>query len=110
MNSKARDIGLGIKAPFKECDDKNCAFHGSLSVRGRTFLGKVTKINLQRTAVVEWSRLFYLPKYQRYEKRKSKLHVHSPACMEIKTGDAVRIVECRPISKTKNFVVVEKLQ
>lgn len=107
---KAKDIGLGIKTPEKSCDDKNCAFHGELSLRGRIFEGEITKLNLQKTAVVQWTRQWYLPKYQRYERRKSRLHVHNPGCIEVKKGDKVIVVECRPISKTKNFVIVEKIQ
>ena len=107
---KHKDLGLGINAPSKNCDDKHCAFHGELSLRGRTFLGTLTKVNLQKTAVVEWSRQFFIPKYERYEKRKSRLHVHIPPCIDAKIGDKVRIVECRPLSKTKNFIIVEKVQ
>ncbi|MBT8172356.1 30S ribosomal protein S17, partial [Candidatus Bathyarchaeota archaeon] len=35
---------------------------------------------------------------------------HSPPCLEIKAGDKVRLGECRPISKTVGFVVIEKLE
>ena len=110
MKEKTKDLGLGIQAPTKECDDKHCAFHGSLSLRGRMLEAEVTKVNLQKTAVVQWTRQFYLPKYQRYEKRKSRLQVHNPPCMDIKKGDKVKVVECRPISKTKNFVIIERVQ
>ncbi len=106
----ARDTGIDIKTPGKSCNDKHCAFHGELPIRGRTLVGIITKINLQKTAVVELSRLFYLQKYQRYEKRKSRLHVHSTPCIDVKKGDTVRIAESRPISKTKNFVIVEKIE
>ena len=44
-----QDLGLGIKAPTKKCEDKHCAFHGELALRGRTFTGMITKINLQKT-------------------------------------------------------------
>jgi len=46
-------------------------------------------------------------KYNRYEKRLSKFHAHNPPCIHAKVGDIVTIAECRPLSKTKNFVVVE---
>ena len=108
MNN-VKDIGLEVIKPKGGCNDKHCAFHGSVSIRGREFIGVVTKASAQKTAVVEWLRLFYLPKYQRYEKRKSRLQVHNPLCISAKVGDRVKIVECRPISKTKNFVIVERL-
>jgi len=49
-------------------------------------------------------------KYERFEKRRSKIHAHSPPCLEAKAGDHVRIAECRPLSKTKSYVVVEVLK
>ena len=36
------NIGLKVKEPKRECQDKNCPFHGSLSIRGKLFDGKVT--------------------------------------------------------------------
>lgn len=106
---KSRDIGLEVAKPQSACDDKHCPFHGDITIRGREFICVVTRTNAQKTAIVEWHRINYLPKYQRYEKRKSRLQVHSPLCVNAKAGDKVRIVECRPISKTKNFVIVERL-
>ena len=38
----------------------------------------------------------------------SRITAHNPPCIDAKTGDKVKIAECRPLSKTKNFVVVEK--
>jgi small subunit ribosomal protein S17 len=93
-----------------ECNDNHCPIHSNLSTRGREFIGTVKKLNVQKTAVVSWERLFYLQKYERYEKRKSRLSVHVPSCMIIAVGDNVKIAECRPISKTKNFVIIEKLR
>lgn len=100
---------MEVKAPTKTCEDKHCAFHGHLTLRGRQLSGEITRLNAQRTAVVEWQRLFYLPKYQRYEKRRSKLQVHLPDCINVTIGDKVNFIECRPISKTKTFVIIEKL-
>ena len=112
MKSKMADsknIGLEVTKPQESCDDRHCAFHGNITIRGRQFICTVTKTNAQKTAVVEWARLLYIPKYQRYEKRKSRLQVHNPLCINVKVGNKVKIVECRPISKTKNFVIIERL-
>ncbi len=106
---KTKNIGIEVKAPTQSCEDKHCCFHGHIKLRGRQFMGKVTRLNAQRTALVEWQRLFYIPKYQRYEKRRSKLQVHHPDCISLKVGDTVKFIESRPISKTKNFVIIEKL-
>jgi len=93
-----------------KCNDRHCPFHGNISVRGRIFVGEVKKLSSFRTISVGWSRLMYLPKYERYEKRRTKLMAHCPDCITVKAGDKVKIMETRPISKTKNFVVVEKLK
>jgi small subunit ribosomal protein S17 len=102
------DIGVAVKNPENECNDVHCAFHGGMKVHGREFTAVVIKANAQKTAVVGWERLFYLPKYQRYEKRRSKLQVHNPSCINAKAGDKVKVIESRPISKTKNFVIIER--
>jgi small subunit ribosomal protein S17 len=106
---KARNIGLNVKPPEKECKDKNCPFHGKLSVRGRIFKGKVVKDRAQKTVVVMWKYYNYIPKYERYERRNTKVSAHNPECISAKKGDIVKIAECKPLSKTKSFVVVEKV-
>jgi small subunit ribosomal protein S17 len=49
-------------------------------------------------------------KYERFEKRQSKIHAHNPPCIDAKAGDNVKIAECRPLSKTKSYVIVEVLK
>lgn len=105
----ARDIGLDVQAPEKECNDRNCPFHSALPVRGKIFIGKVVSSKAKNSAVVEWGYDHYLPKYERYERRTSRVNVHNPECINAKEGDTVKIAETRPLSKTKSFVVVEKL-
>jgi len=107
--SKTRNVGLNVTAPKTECDDRHCIFHGNIGVRGRQFIGTISKTGGQKTATVEWQRLFFIPKYQRYEKRNTKLHVHNPKCIDAKTGEKVLITECRKISKTKSFVIVQRM-
>lgn len=91
------------------CTDKNCPVHGSIRVRGRAFTGVVISDRMSKTVVVSWTRRVYVPKYERYEKRRSKINAHSPDCMDVHKGNLVKIMETRPLSKTKNFVVVEVL-
>ena len=98
---------LGVNAPNKNCTDKKCPFHGEISVKNEIFKGRIVKRDTNRSATIEWNRSFYLPKYERYEKRRTRLNAHLPECINVKLGDKVRIVECKPVSKTKNFVVVE---
>ena len=49
----------------------------------------------------------YINKFERYEKRNSKIKAHKPDCLDVKVGDSVKIAECRQLSKTKHFVLVE---
>lgn len=107
---KAKNIGLETKPPKKECSDRHCPYHGKAKLRGKIFTGMIIKTSMQKTATVEWPRLFFLPKYERYEKRRTRVKAHLPECIEAKKGDTVRLVETRPISKTKNFVIVEVLE
>ena len=106
---KARDIGLDVKPPKKECNDKKCPFHGTLPVRGKVFVGEVVKDRAQSTVVVKWDYYHYVPKYERYMRRNTKVSAHLPPCIDARKGDRVRIAECRPLSKTKKFVVIEKV-
>tara|TARA_Y100000310_G_scaffold244040_1_gene248714 strand:- start:991 stop:1290 length:300 start_codon:yes stop_codon:yes gene_type:complete len=91
---------------MKECKDKHCSVHGHISTRGRSFRGKVIKTNAHATAVIEWFRPYYLPKFERYEKRRTRISVHNPKCMDARAGEWVQVKETRPISKTKHFVIV----
>lgn len=104
----AKNIGIDVKAPKGTCEDKNCPFHGELKIRGRIFTGTVIKKDTHKSATVEWTRLHHLPKFERYEQRRTRVRVHNPDCIKAEIGDKVKIAECRPISKTKHFIIVEK--
>jgi small subunit ribosomal protein S17 len=103
-----RDIGINVKEPEKECEDVDCPFHGMLPVRGQILEGEVVSDKAPKTVVVLRSYLKKIKKYGRYERRQSKIHAHNPPCINAKVGDTVKIAECRPLSKTKSFVVIEK--
>ena len=46
---------------------------------------------------------------ERYEKRTRRYAAHLPSCIgEVVSGETVRIMECRPLSKTVKFCVIEK--
>jgi small subunit ribosomal protein S17 len=78
-----------------------------LSTRGRSFTGIVISNRMAKTVTVEWERRKYVPKYQRYEKRRTRVKAHDE--IGVKVGERVEIVETRPISKTKNFLVIRKM-
>jgi small subunit ribosomal protein S17 len=103
-------MSLAFKKPKKTCEDRNCPFHGSLPVRGRILEGLVVSAKMDKTVIVERDYLHYISKVLRYERRHSRIPSHNPPCIDVKEGDRVRIGECRPLSKTVSFVVVEKLE
>ena len=106
--AETKNIGLPVKEPNNNCSDDNCPWHGHLKVRGRTFTGIVVSSKPHKTAIVRWHYYNYVKKYERYERRNTKISAFNPDCISSKEGDTVTIAECRPISKTKKFVVVDK--
>lgn len=103
-------MAFSLKKPKKSCEDKNCPFHGTLPVRGRVLDGVVISAKMDKTAVIRRDYLHYVPKFKRYERRHSHVVAHNPPCISVKEGDWVKIAECRPLSKTVSFVVVEKMK
>jgi small subunit ribosomal protein S17 len=103
-----KTIGLDVQPPKKTCNDPRCPFHGSLKVRGRSFTGRVVSAKAKSMVVVEREYTHYATKFMRYEKRRSTIHAHLPACMDANQGDRLTIAECRPIAKSIAFVVVGK--
>ncbi|HXQ48422.1 MAG TPA: 30S ribosomal protein S17 [Thermoplasmata archaeon] len=106
---RARDIGLDVRAPKARCDDRHCPFHGRLPVRGQVLEATVVSIGMQRTAVVERTLLHFVPKFERYEKRRRRYLAHAPPCLNVPIGHRVRIAETRPLSKLVSFCIVEDL-
>ena len=105
-----KNIGLPVKSPKEECADVNCPFHGKLPIRGRLLEGKVIKNHMQGTVMIRRDYLQYVPKYLRYTRRHSHIAAHNPPCIETKVGDKVKIMECRPLSKSVSFVIIEKME
>jgi len=81
-----------------------------MSLRGRRFKGTVIR-KFPSRVVIEFERTIYIKKYERYSKRKTKLHARLPENMfkEINIGDYIEIIECRPISKIIHFIAVRKI-
>jgi len=107
-----KNIGIETAKPSKSPKtlDPKDPFHGSTKVRGRIFTGTVISDRMQKTVTVEWPRRKFNKKYERFEMRRTKVKAHNPESVDAKHGDLVRIAETRPLSKTKNFVVIEILK
>lgn len=78
----------------------------SKSPISRTLTGTVVSDKMNKSIVVLVVRQVKHPKYGKYIKRSSKVHAHDER-NEAATGDVVTIKECRPISKTKSWALVE---
>ncbi len=106
-SNKARNIGLEVTLPTRPCSDIKCPFHGRLSIRGRLLTGIVVSKKTKKMVVIERYYQQYIKKYKRYERRRSKIHAYLPECMDVEEGDEVLVGECRPLSKTVAFALLE---
>ena len=74
-----------------------------------TLTGQVVSDKMDKSAVVMVERKVRHPLYGKYIRRSSKLHVHD-ANNECRQGDTVTIQQCRPISKTKSWTLLEVVE
>jgi len=72
----------------------------------RSRVAKVIADSTEKTIKVEIEGIVQHPRYKKYIKRHTRFLVHDPE-EKCKVGDLVRIEECRPISKTKKWIVRE---
>ena len=72
----------------------------------RTIEGRVVSNKMAKTVTVLLERQVPHPLYGKIVRRSTKVHAHDENG-ECKEGDVVRIAECRPLSKTKNWRVIE---
>ena len=115
MKMKKTEVKTKVEEKEKiagaKCNDADCHIHGNLKTRGRIFKGIVIK-KFHKRIVIEFQRMIYVRKYERYSKSKTKIHARLPNCMEkeINLGDYVKVQECRPLSKMIHFVVIGKIK
>jgi small subunit ribosomal protein S17 len=110
VKTQVKNIGIETAAkPAKASKilDPKDPFYGNVKMRGRIFSGTVVSAKMQKTVTVEWPRRKFNKKYERFEMRRTRVKAHNPESIDAKEGDIVRIAETRPLSKTKNFVVIE---
>jgi small subunit ribosomal protein S17 len=75
----------------------------------RILEGVVVSDKMDKTIVVKVERRVQHPIYKKFIRRSKKYHAHDEA-NEFKPGDTVRIEETRPISKTKAWRVLDRVQ
>lgn len=72
----------------------------------KTIIGTVISDKMDKSVTVKWEQRKMHPIYKKFVKQHTKLKAHDNK-NEAQKGDLVKIVECRPVSKTKRFRVVE---
>ncbi len=75
----------------------------------KQFTGTVVSAKAAKTIGVEIERQWKHPLYGKYVTRTTILQAHNEE-MDIEEGDTVVIESCKPVSKTKRFKVIEKLE
>mgnify|MGYP001200291146 CR=1 FL=1 len=75
--------------------------------KGKVFKGKVVKNSSDKTIIVNVERQFMDKKYKKYIKRHKKFSAHDEE-NKSQIGDIVKIMECKPISKTKKFILLNE--
>ena len=75
--------------------------------KAKIITAKVIKTAMNKSAVVSVERLVKHPVNGKFIKRSTKYHVHDEnnKCV---VGEVIKIRQCRPISKTKTWMLVEE--
>jgi small subunit ribosomal protein S17 len=72
----------------------------------KILFGKVVSAKMKNTAIVEVSRLVPHPLYKKLLKRSKKYKIPTNG-QELKIGQAVKIIETKPVSKDKHFALLQ---
>src|SRR3989344_1185992 len=94
------------KKENKKQDNRNEEIVGT---RGRIFQGYVIK-KFEKRVVIEFERTVYNKKYERFYKKKTKIHARIPSNFEVEVGDYVEAGECRPLSKIIHFILIKEVR
>jgi len=78
-------------------------------IHGKIFTGKVVSAKTAKTIIVAVSSTYTHPLYKKAIRTTRRFSVHNES-LAVAVGDTVRIQETKPISKTKHFIVIEKME
>jgi small subunit ribosomal protein S17 len=92
-------------------EQKKTLVETRVPTRGRVFEGTVTK-KFSNRVVVEFERTVFIKKYERFFRKRTRLHARLPLAFsdKVNVGDYVKVRECRPLSKIIRFVLIEKVR
>ncbi|KHF25433.1 30S ribosomal protein S17 [Solemya velum gill symbiont] len=79
------------------------------TVSNRTLTGRVVSNKMDKSITVVVERKVKHPLYGKYVRRSTKVHAHD-ANNECRTGDVVMVEQCRPLSKSKRWQLVEIIE
>ncbi len=94
---------------MEETEIQSAGSEANERARRKTRLGVVTSDKQEKTVTVSVERRFPHPLYGKQVKRTKKYHAHDET-NQYRVGDTVRIVETRPLSRTKRWRVVELVE
>ena len=100
-----------MKEKTKKTDRRTEDKKKIVGTRGRIFEGIVIK-KFHKRITIEFERMVYVKKYERYAKSKTKIHARLPEIMQdqVNVGDLIQVQECRPLSKIIHFIVTKKIK
>lgn len=75
----------------------------------RTLTGRVISDKMDKTRTILIERTVRHPLYGKFVRRSTKVHAHDGENVS-RAGDLVRVRECRPMSRTKRFTLVEVVE
>lgn len=78
------------------------------NTNGKKFTGKVVSAKSLKTVIVAFQTVTRHPLYKKAIRRTRRIAVHNES-FDLSVGDSVRIGETRPLSRTKHFIVLEKI-
>ncbi|RLG12347.1 30S ribosomal protein S17 [Candidatus Pacearchaeota archaeon] len=110
MTEKNKKTERKIKKEKPSLSDKEIQKRKNINARGRIFEGKVIR-KFHKRVTIEFERMIYIKKYERYARSKTKIHARLPEEIEdkINLGDIIQVRECRPLSKIIHFIVIKKI-
>ena len=77
-------------------------------IKGRSFIGKVVSAKMTKTVIVEVVHTHAHILYKKTVRRHARFAVHN-TLEGVSVGDTVKISEVPPMSRTKHFIVAEKI-
>jgi len=79
------------------------------STERKVIVGTVVSNSMDKTAIVQIQRRFAHPVYKKYVSKRVKYKVHDEK-NDLNVGDSVRIVETRPLSKSKRWRLLDIIE